>query len=365
MYRVVARLIALLMLLVGGGYTLSAQELKLGADFTTLFDNKEYASMTFDKSGTLFSARLTPKVGIGWSERNELMFAVDMVQDFGHDAKFLSDANVQLYYAYRAPRVKLFAGVFPRSEMRGLRSSLFFDRSYRYYNNRIGGVLARYEDNRRGGGYVEFVMDYTGMRDFNTRESFMIMSSGHKSFAWSYVGYDFLMGHYATDMNPATVDGVVDNLILTPYVGCDFAFSTPSRSVNLDVRLSYVQSMQRDRINEDVWMYPFGGELFAEVEWWDVRLSSRTYLGRGSLFTYFNRYGADLYHGHPMYRTDKGIYETITLSYARRFISDTLAVEAGITMEYDGTGWGTRQWLQLNVDLDYDVNLKRKQQYIE
>ena len=111
----------------------SAQELRIGADFTTLFDNKEYAGMAIDESGTLFSARLTPKVGVAWSERNELMFAVDMVQNFGHDAKLLSDANVQLYYAFRAPRVTLMAGIFPRSEMRGLNTPLFFDSDYRYH----------------------------------------------------------------------------------------------------------------------------------------------------------------------------------------------------------------------------------------
>ena len=337
----------------------------MGADFTTLFDNKEYAGMEGDVSGTLFSARLTPKVGIAWAERNELRFAVDMVQDFGHNAKFLSDVNVQLYYAYRAPRVKLFAGIFPREEMRGLRQPLFFDRSYLYYNNRIGGVLVRYENPNWGDSYVEFAMDYTGMRDFDTREAFMIMSSGRMPVRWFYMGYDFMMGHYAKDHNPETIDGVVDNLLLVPYIGFDFEARTASRPIRFDFRLSYVQSMQRDRINEHEWKFPFGGELFAEVEWYDVRLSNRIYVGRGSLYTYFDRYGGDLYHGLPLYASDKGIYEAVTLSYGRRFFEDTVGVAAGITAEYNGTAWGTRQWLQVDVNLDYGISLRRKQQYIE
>ena len=190
----------LLATIYGGGTALYAQEIKLGADFVTLFDNKEYATLKNETSGTLFSARLTPKVGVEWSEgRNELTFAVDMVQDFGHASKFLSDINVQLYYAYKAPRVKLYAGIFPRCAMRGLSSPLFFDRAYTYYNNRIGGVLARYEDPNYGDSYVEFAMDYTGMRDFDTREAFMIMTSGRMPIKSIYIGYDLLVGHYAKE----------------------------------------------------------------------------------------------------------------------------------------------------------------------
>lgn len=337
----------------------SAQELKLGADFTTLFDNTEYAGMQGISSGTLFGARLTPKLGVEWRERNRLMLGVDMVQDFGHGSKLLSDANIQLYYAYDAPRVKVFAGVFPRSVMRGLQSQLFFDRSYRYYNNRIGGVLARYEDDKFAGSYVEFAMDYTGMRDFDTRESFSIMSSGRMNVEQFYFGYDFHMGHYAKDDNLETRDGVVDNLLLVPYVGYKFSANKSAQPINFDVRLQYVQSLQRDRIGENKWSYPRGAELFVEVEWCDVRLSNRLYASRGELFSHYDLYGSDVYFGHPLYNIAKGgIYDAISLSYARSFFDSTLAVEAGITAEYNGAKWGTRQWLQLSVALDYGVKFK-------
>lgn len=360
MRRRLIYIMALVLALVGGGYTLSAQQLRIGADFTTLFDNTEYATLGHGTSGTLFSARLTPKIGVEWSERNMLMFGVDMVQDFGHRSKFLSDVNVQLYYAYKAPRVKVFAGIFPRTELRGLRSQLFFDRSYRYYHNRIGGVLARYEDDKFKGAYVELAMDYAGMRDFDTREAFSIMSSGYWSISGSYIGYDFYMGHYAKDSNPETIDGVVDNILLTPYLGYKLKVVTSLRPLNFDVRLSYIQSLQRDRINENRWVYPRGAELFVEVEWYDVHLSNRLYVSRGSLFTYYDRYGSELYFGHPLYNVAKdAIYDAISLSYAHRFFDDTLSVEAGITAEYDGKGWGTRQWIELNINLNYGINLKK------
>lgn len=365
MRRVITYIVAIVATTLWGSQTLSAQELRLGADFTTLFDNKEYAGMEGDISGTLFSARLTPHVGIEWREHNELMFGVDLVQNFGHKSKFLSDVNVQLYYGYTGDRLKLYAGIFPRTKMQGLDSPLYFDRSYRYYNNRIGGVLARYEWPKRG--YIELAMDYTGMRDFDTREAFMIMSSarhtlGQSAHKVSY-GYDFYMGHYAKDNNPETIDGVVDNILLTPYVNYNGAFDLGGgrHSLTLDAKLSYVQSLQRDRIHEGTWEAPLGGEVYVALGWQGLELSNRLYVGTGSLLTYYNRYGAELYHGCPMYRTSKGIYDAISLSYEQCFFDDTVGVELGITAEYDGTAWGTRQWLQVNVALDYGISLKRKQ----
>lgn len=365
MPRVFRYLLLLLATIYWGGATLYAQEVKLGADFTTLFDNTEYASMKDVSSGTLFGARLTPKVGIKWQERNELMVGADLYQDFGNNAKFLSAAKLQLYYAYKAPTVKLYAGIFPRSAMKGLRSPIFFDPSYNYYNNSIGGVLARYCD-LESHSYIEFAMDYTGMRTFNTREAFAIMSSGKHVFlateGWLSYGYDLYVGHYAKDDNPDTVDGVVDNIMLTPYIEYENnnLCWLGKHPLNFDTRLSYVQSLQRDRIMENTWEHPFGGELFINFMWNGIELSNRLYVGKGSLLTYYNRYGSDVYHGMPLYRTEKGFYDAIALSYNQCFFNNTVSIKAGITIENDGTGWGTRQWLQVGVNLDYEISLKRK-----
>ena len=375
MRRFVAYILLTFATLVGGGYAYSAPmlllekpsspELRLEADFTTLFDNTEYASMKGVSSGTLFGARLTPKVGIEWQYRNQLMVGADLYQDFGH-GKFLSDAKLQLYYAYEAPKVELYAGIFPRRAMNGLRSPLFFDPSYCYYNNSISGVLARYQE-FSGLSYIEFAMDYTGMRSYDMRESFAIMSSGRYQFNYSPpsgIGFDLYVGHYAKDYNPETVDGVVDNIMLTPYVEWENGVLTELGRwwLYMDVRLSYVQSLQRDRINENVWKHPFGGELFVNFEWNGVELSNRLYMGKGSLLTYYNRYGSDVYHGMPLYRTDKGIYDAIALSYSQRFFNHTVGVKAGITAEYDGSGWGTRQWLQVDVALGKNINLYRNKE---
>ena len=354
------RIIVAILALLSYVHTTMAQELKYGVDFMTLFDNTEYAGMETQWSETLFSARLTPKVGLAWSEGSELVVASDFTRDFGHKTDFVSNTNLHFYYGYNAPQVRLLAGIFPRSEMRGLQSDLFFDRHYRYYNNTLSGVLARKEA-ASGASFIEFAMDYNGKRTATTREAFAIMTSARYAEKALYAGYDIMIGHYAKDYNPETIDGVVDNIMLTPYVeyagvelwrmGGDF--------VRFNARLSYVQSLQRDRINENVWEYPFGGELLVNLAWSGLELSNRLYMGNGSLLTYYNRYGGEVYHGVPLYRTQKGIYDAIALSYKRWFFSRTVGLKAGITMEYDGTGWGTRQWLQVDVKLGHGIAIKR------
>ena len=367
MSRVFRLLVLLLALVCGGGYTLCAQELRLSVDFATLFDNTEYASLKNTSSGTLFGSRLTPQVGLEWWDTNEFVVGADLYQDFGHD-KFLSDAKLQLYLASKSFRFDIYAGIFPREAMNGLCSPLFFDPAYCYYNNNISGVLARYRD-PQSPSYVEFAMDYTGKRSYDVRESFEILSSGRQSFyvgrgEYLSLGYDFLMGHYAKDYNPETRDGVVDNILLRPYLRYDH-YDLPDigrHGLMLTLTLSYIQSLQRDRINENVWQCPFGGELFAELRWAGLSVSNRLYMGKGSLLSYYDRYGSALYHGVSLYRSPKGLYDAIVVSYGSTFCNQTVGVKAGITLESDGTGWGTRQWLQIDVKLGHNMSLKRNKE---
>ncbi len=351
--------IALVIVLVAGVQRASAQSLLLGADFATLFDNTEYSTMSYaGRSETLFSARLTPYLGVEWSQNSRLVFGADLVQDFGHDSKFVSDVNVLMYYNLSLPKVKVFAGIFPRGEMYGLRTPLFFDRGYRYYHNRIQGVMARYGATDRS--FVEFAMDYTGMRSVDTRESFMIMSAARHTLPCGFgFGYDLLMGHYAKDYNPATADGVVDNLMATPFIRFDYSLAVGGGSapISLGAEARYIVSLQRDRHAENVWRAPMGGEILVEAEWYGVSLRNRLYLG-GNLLTHYDRYGADLYYGVPFYRTMEGIYDAIELSYNRSFCDNTLSVEAGISLDYDGVGWGTRQFILLGVNFGGKIPFK-------
>ena len=336
--------VVIIMALVVGVDNLMAQELNYGVDFVTLFDNTEYAGMQQKWSETLFSARLTPKAKFSWDGGNELVVASDFTRDFGHETDFVSDTNLHFYYGYRAPQVRLLAGIFPRSQMRGLQSDLFFDRHYRYYHNTLSGVLAR-KESASGASFIEFAMDYNGKRTETTREAFAIMTSARYAERVLSVGYDIMIGHYAKDYNDATDDDVVDNFLLTPYIGVQGA--------DYEIGVKYVQSVQRDRVNENTFECPKGVELYATYRYNKLSVHNVTYWGEAP-FVYYERYGKDLYHGLQHYASPPhtNYYDAITFCYTERFANNSVLLDVGFTIEDDGTGLGTRQWLCVSVMLD-------------
>ena len=94
-----------------------SQHIVVGAGFETYFDNREYSGNGFDRSQTLFSARLTPRVGWQWNGRHRVVFGVEMMQNFGDDERFLSEVRPLMYYRYLSGRVKAMAGIFERREL--------------------------------------------------------------------------------------------------------------------------------------------------------------------------------------------------------------------------------------------------------
>lgn len=342
-------LLALFLALAAGG-GLRAQEIFTGADFSTRFDNREYSGNRFSESETYFSARLTPTLGVRWEERNSLTFAVDLLQDFGDGARFLTDAKPQMYYSFQAPKVRATAGIFPRAQLIGSYSEAFFDSSVIYYDNLLSGVLAHYRSEK---GYVEFAIDWEGMRTETTREKFRILSAGAYSGERFYGGYAFSMLHYAKSALEMPDEGVVDNFLVNPYGGVRF-----NAFFDFDIRLGYLQSMQRDRRTATSHA-PAGGELLFSMSRWGLSLRNHLYLGENQM-PFWDIYGRALYAGSAFYSTTKHIYNKTSIDYERRFFHDTLGVKAAFVFHYDGVGMGVQQILCISVRMQKTVYRSRK-----
>lgn len=343
--------------LSGGG--LRAQKILVGADFATRFDNREYANNDFNQSQTLFSARLTPRVGVEWQEKNRLVFGVDMLQNFGqHNGArepFLSDVKPLMYYRFKTPNVQANAGIFNRKELMGDYSAAFFSDSTRFYHNRLSGFLGRYVSTQRDKTYVELAVDWEGMYSEASREMFRILSAGrYTTWPGFYIGYAFSMFHFAgSKLN----ENVTDNLLLNPYIGWEF-----NAFFDFDIQGGVLFAPQRGRSVDYTWRKPFGGQLDVTISRWGVKIENNLYLGKNlqPLRNYVANpltgltYGQDgLYAGESFYATTKHIYNRTWVGYDRRFFHDTMHVEAGMVFHYDGTGLGTQQVVQLSVDIQH------------
>lgn len=105
--------------------------------------------------------------------------------------------------------------------------------------------------------------------------------------------------HYAKTDNTELDEGVVDHILLNPYVGYRY-----EGAYTFDARLGYLQSLQRDRRTEEGWKAPKGGRLALSVSRWGVCLLNELYVGENML-PFWDIYGTGLYASGPFYATPR------------------------------------------------------------
>ena len=297
-------------------------------NFEMNFDNRENTS-DLSPSMTVFGARLTPEIGIGVTQgngtRHRVMLGVDIMKDFGRGPDASPDglvpgnkgyANADLFKEmtmyYRMDRrmgktdFSLTAGIFPkRFSMSREYSPAFISDSLKFYDNNYEGLLLSFS---RPKSCYEVGCDWMGMFGRYERERFMLFSHGRSQIlSWLSLGYTAYMYHYACS---STVDGVVDNILLNPWICLDAAPVVPLQQLSLTV--SWLQGAQQDRLNVGEYVFPFGAEFTFDVRKWNVGLRNRLFLGRDMMPYYDSRdaggfkYGNSLYWGDPFYRLFSG-----------------------------------------------------------
>lgn len=297
-------------------------------NFEMNFDNRENTS-DLSPSMTVFGARLTPEIGIGVTQgngtRHRVMLGVDIMKDFGRGPDASPDglvpgnkgyANADLFKEmtmyYRMDRrmgktdFSLTAGIFPkRFSMSREYSPAFISDSLKFYDNNYEGLLLSFS---RPKSCYEVGCDWMGMFGRYERERFMLFSHGRSQIlSWLSLGYTAYMYHYACS---STVDGVVDNILLNPWICLDAAPVVPLQQLSLTV--SWLHGAQQDRLNVGEYVFPFGAEFTFDVRKWNVGLRNRLFLGRDMMPYYDSRdaggfkYGNSLYWGDPFYRLFSG-----------------------------------------------------------
>lgn len=349
----------LLFALLLASMSVHAQGVIVGADFATRFDNREYSGNKFDASQTLFSARLTPYVGVQWMEKNRLVIGVEMLQNFGeHQGRrepFLSDVKPVMYYQFKTKNVEADAGIFTRDRLMGDYSAAFFSDSTRFYHNRLSGFLGRYVSTQRKNTYVEMAIDWEGMIGEKTREKFRIVTAGRYTFDKGfYLGYAFSMFHFAC---AKTVDNVNDNLLGNAYVGWEF-----QTKFHYNFKAGFIIAPQRARSARPGWNTPCGAQIDFSISRWGLVLENNLYVGE-SLQPYLKVVSnpttgqtfdqENFYAGERFYSTTEHIYNRTWLGYSKKFFKNTLSVDAGIAFLYDGVGMGTQQMVKLGVNLEH------------
>lgn len=327
---------------------LLAQQLLWDVDFNFGFDNREYASIDREPSGTIFGAVLSPKVGLGFGEGHAMYAGVDAAKYFGRTSPELT-LEALLYYQYDGEYFKVNAGAFPRSSVTGYYPTAFYDDRY-FFDTNIGGALLSYT---RKWWRLEGVVDWVGCCDRDTRERFEVYAYGEAGAPWLSFALTFKMLHYA---GSATVSGVVDNVWLYPHLSSDLSAFLPER-MRLSLRAGWIQTFQNDRIREEGYAVPGGFQAEVGFEYFGFGIHNTVYAGDNLMPFYYRAgasgvtYGSDLYTGSLFYSTDSGLYDRVEISYHYDF-KDFLRLKVASVHHCDGYGWGWQQLVQLTVNLN-------------
>ncbi len=358
-------------------------------DFEMNFDNREFSRSGFSRSMTIFGARLTPAVGLSIpqmsrSMNHRLMLGIDIMKNFG--ASPISsglagdtgeDSNRQnnldlfqeitLYYNLNKTfsndtGLELYAGIFPRRNMSENYSEAFFSDSLKFYDNNIEGLLLKIT---RPKSNYEVGIDWIGRKGMARKEKFMIFSAGEsqmtKFFKLGYAGY---MYHFAGSQKAR---GVVDNILLNPYVKFDIGYKMNFQEFSF--RLGWLQAMQHDRVFVGHYVFRGGAEFDFSMKKWNVGVRNSMYFG-SNIMPYYNetdvagdKYGPRLYLGNPFYRiyynwqgscmsSAPGFYNRLDIFYEPH-VGEYLAVRLSARFHFHDSSYsGTQQIVSLLFNLN-------------
>lgn len=362
-----------------------------GADFQYYFDNREYdgAGNKFETSGTVHAARLTPTVGVtvaGGRFTHQLTLGIDVMKNMGEAPVSESDKDLQNIGLFRemtfwyglesrrgSEKFNLLAGIFPRgnsvfgSGYQGWAEdpvkadqvpSLFISDVNQFYDNNIEGLLLKYETRK---GYCEAGLDWMGMIGHGRRERFQIFTYGNYALAGDFLraGWTATMYHFA---NTLEYRGVVDNILVSPFV----SLTAGRRDFRWNSKLSYIQGIHQDRINETGLEPSFGGLLTLNIGYRKFGVLNDSYYGGGQM-PYYGTIDAGgnilgqqgLYFGSPFYRIHgdgeswrhSGFYDRAEV-YWQPYVADFVRVRLSAVFHFTGDGYqGSQQRLSVVFDL--------------
>jgi hypothetical protein len=198
------------------------------------------------------------------------------MKDFGSANKKTSSVFQEISLYYRLEKdfgetdMTLYAGIFPRRNMEGRYSEAFFSDSLKFYDNNLEGILLKF---KRPKAYFEVGCDWMGQYSENQRERFMIFTSGEGKVApVMSVGYAAYMYHFA---NTWHIKGLVDNILLNPYIRFDFGNMTHMQTLSATV--GYLQALQNNRKHVGYYIFPRGVHLDLEARKWNAAIKNMTF----------------------------------------------------------------------------------------
>lgn len=216
-----------------------AQEIDWYADFHSYMDNREYRyQMGSPKS--IMAARLDAAVGLKQNAEQALFIGVNYMYEYGGRIDSITPA-LNLYYEILKDDLSFYVGSFNREKAVNLPLFMFSD-SLRYYRPNMSGMA--FDFKHKLGNQTIFA-DWTGRKAHDTREAFIVGTTGTMTKQNYYMENYFYMYHFAHTAEPGSNEHIKDNAIGAIFFGRDL--SERSRLDILKYDIGFIGNMYRHR----------------------------------------------------------------------------------------------------------------------
>ena len=191
------------------------------------------------------------------------------------------------------------------------------------------------------------------MQTKKRREAFNIVASGKWQPGVFFLGGHIMMNHLARTIAAGDDQSVMDDMIVNPYIGADFARYTPLSI--LSVKCGYLLSMERHRgLGE--WHRPQGFLCDIQGEWRWLGLHNTLYAGESQM-PFYEQFGSQLNQGDPFFQSD---FYNRTDIYAYIFHNSFVNCKASFNLHFTPGKISYQQQLSVRFYLDSERWKNRK-----
>lgn len=308
-----------------------------------IFDNREGDDKMYEDK-TFFMVTLAPEFGLRFTAKDRIAGGAVWNQPLENGVKD-SKLLPTLYYRHDSDTWKFSFGMFPRTQLKEKLPGFLWCDSLAYFQRNIRGALVQY--NHRN-GFFDAYIDWRQMQTETRREAFNVMFHGdwHPKGKAFLLGAHILMNHYAKTRHAGPEESIVDNFLVNPYIGVDLSRKTALDS--LKIRGGLLQTIERNRGNDNGWECPGGAWLEITAEWRWLGIKNSLYAG-GELLPSYQEFGPQLYQGESYYQSS---FYNRTDIYAKIIRNKFMNLEAQLNFNFAKDNFMFYQRLILDIHLD-------------
>jgi len=324
-------------------------------------DEFDVSNAELAPSKTLAALRLSPYVGIALGDNHRIKVGFDIMKDFGTSGT-KPVTELAAWYQYDKNGFTFAAGIFPGTLLKGYYSTAIFSDAARFYDAHYDGFYLGWKGEK---SKYEVVFDWCGKFDADRREQFYVLSTGAGWVTpWLALCWEGVFHHYACS---ATVNGVVDDHLLHPYL--KFEFSSVLPMDRLELSLGGMVGYQMDRLKGERYI-PKGLDAVVDVRKWGFGVRNQFYYGRNQM-PFYNKtdasgavYGDNLYFRASWWQIRKdgewGLYDRLDAYWVKN-LNEYVSLGVHAVFHFDYLGFlGCQQFIQANFNLENLSLFRRK-----